>query len=165
MQEAIFAFEDEGNFGAPFEPITSPPSYTPNEPLSTFDGMPSEGLWTVHVVTSPNFSPVGSFSEWGLIITLAGVPVGPCDCNENGVPDNEDIADGTSPDENGNGVPDECEGNPADLDGDGMVGPADLAILLGNWGPCGDCGNCPADLDGDCTVGATDLAILLGSWG
>lgn len=25
---------------------------------------------------------------------------------------------------------------PADLDGDGTVGPADLAILLGNWGPC-----------------------------
>jgi hypothetical protein len=56
-----------------------------------------------------------------------------------------------------------------DLDGDGSVGPADLAILLGSWGPCGDCGNwphrgCPADLDGDCTVGAADLAILLGNW-
>ena len=52
-----------------------------------------------------------------------------------------------------------------DLDGDGSVGPADLAILLGSWGPCGDCGDCPADLDGDCTVGAADLAILLGNWG
>jgi outer membrane protein assembly factor BamB len=45
----------------------------------------------------------------------------------------------------------------ADLNGDGLVGAADLAILLGNWGPCGDCG--------DCTVGAADLANLLGQWG
>ncbi|MCH8913930.1 MAG: VCBS repeat-containing protein [Planctomycetes bacterium] len=52
-----------------------------------------------------------------------------------------------------------------DLDGDGMVGPMDLAILLGNWGPCADCDDCPADLDGDCTVGPADLAILLGNWG
>ncbi len=60
--------------------------------------------------------------------------------------------------------------NPADLDGD--VDPFDLALLLGNWGPCdapctpGDpADTCPADFDGDCTVGAADLAILLGNWG
>jgi ligand-binding sensor domain-containing protein len=52
-----------------------------------------------------------------------------------------------------------------DLNGDCAVGADDLAILLGNWGPCGDCADCPADLDGDCTVGAADLAILLGNWG
>ncbi len=54
---------------------------------------------------------------------------------------------------------------PADFDGDGDVDAADLAMLLGSWGPCADCKDCPADLDGDCTVGAADLAILLGSWG
>ncbi len=54
---------------------------------------------------------------------------------------------------------------PPDLDSDGSVAPADLALLLGSWGPCPDCANCPADLDGDCTVGALDLAILLGNWG
>jgi subtilisin family serine protease len=54
---------------------------------------------------------------------------------------------------------------PADLDGDGSVGPADLGILLGAWGACADCdGGCAADLDGDCAVGAQDLGILLGSW-
>ncbi len=49
---------------------------------------------------------------------------------------------------------------------------ADLAMLLGNWGPCpGPCTpgepdeTCPADLDGDCEVEAFDLAILLGAWG
>ena len=51
---------------------------------------------------------------------------------------------------------------PPDLDGDGSVGPFDLAMLLGDWGPCP---SCPADLDGDGTVGAFDLAMLLGSWG
>ncbi|MCH8969987.1 MAG: hypothetical protein IIA66_12835, partial [Planctomycetes bacterium] len=52
-----------------------------------------------------------------------------------------------------------------DLDGNCNVGPFDLALLLGNWGPCADCDDCPADLNGDCDVGAFDLAILLGNWG
>ncbi len=56
------------------------------------------------------------------------------------------------------------DGIPGDLDGDGDVDAADLAILLDSWGPCGTCWDCPADLDGDCTVGAADLAILLGNW-
>ncbi len=62
--------------------------------------------------------------------------------------------------------------NPADLDADGDVDAFDLALLLGNWGPCdapctpGDpAQTCPADLDADGTVGPPDLAILLGAWG
>ncbi|MFZ9881521.1 MAG: PQQ-dependent sugar dehydrogenase, partial [Phycisphaerales bacterium] len=54
-----------------------------------------------------------------------------------------------------------CE--PADLDCSGSVDAADLATLLGSWGPCS--GACPADLDGSGTVDAADLASLLGSWG
>lgn len=53
---------------------------------------------------------------------------------------------------------------PGDLDGDGMVGPMDLALLLGNWGPCPDPDNCPADLNLDGSVNADDLAILLSNW-
>lgn len=49
----------------------------------------------------------------------------------------------------------------ADLDGDGVVGPADLALLLGAWGSSGPL----ADLDGDGSVGPADLALLLGAWG
>jgi len=49
--------------------------------------------------------------------------------------------------------------NPADLDGDGTVGPADLAVLLGAWGTSG-----PGDLSGDGTVGPADLAVILGAW-
>ncbi len=48
-----------------------------------------------------------------------------------------------------------------DLDGDGVTGAADLAIVLGAWGTA-DPG---ADLDEDGTVGAGDLALLLGAWG
>ncbi len=51
---------------------------------------------------------------------------------------------------------------PADLDDSGDVGPADLAELLGAWGP-----NLshPADIDGDGEVGPFDLALVLGNWG
>lgn len=54
----------------------------------------------------------------------------------------------------------------ADLNGDGVVGSADLAILLGNWGPCpAEPAVCPADLTGDGSVGSADLGVLLGQWG
>ncbi|MBX3354648.1 MAG: S8 family serine peptidase [Phycisphaeraceae bacterium] len=53
---------------------------------------------------------------------------------------------------------------PGDLDGNGVVDGADLALLLGSWGECAACNACPADLDGDCSVGGSDLAILLGHW-
>ncbi len=49
---------------------------------------------------------------------------------------------------------------PADLDGNGEVGPGDLAILLANWG-----GDDVGDFDGDCIVGPADLAFLLAEWG
>jgi len=47
----------------------------------------------------------------------------------------------------------------ADLDGDGVVGSSDLALLLGQWGQGG-----VADLNDDGAVGAADLALLLGQW-
>ena len=51
---------------------------------------------------------------------------------------------------------------PADIDGDGFVGAADLAALLGAWGSCVDCA---ADLDDDGVVGPADLALMLSAWG
>lgn len=47
-----------------------------------------------------------------------------------------------------------------DINGDGVVGSIDLALLLGAWSTGGG----PADLDGDGVVGSIDLAILLGAW-
>ena len=49
----------------------------------------------------------------------------------------------------------------ADIDRDGRVNGADIAILLGSWGACGDC---PSDIDGDGSVGGSDLSLLLGGW-
>jgi hypothetical protein len=51
---------------------------------------------------------------------------------------------------------------PADLNGDGTVGIADLLALLAAWGT--DPGG-PPDLNGDGTVGIADLLILLAGWG
>jgi hypothetical protein len=51
-----------------------------------------------------------------------------------------------------------------DINGDGIVGLSDLAVLLGNWSkkvPAYDEG----DLDGDGIVGQADLAILLSLYG
>ncbi len=87
------------------------------------------------------------------------------DCNGNGIPDEDDIDSGESSDVNNNGIPDECEGPIGDTDGDGDVDAADLAALLGGWGPCPPFSECPGDLNGDGTVDASDLAILLGNWG
>lgn len=49
---------------------------------------------------------------------------------------------------------------PEDLDGDGVVGAGDLAVVLSSWGQPG-----PADLDGSGAVDSKDLARLLSSWG
>jgi len=48
------------------------------------------------------------------------------DCNNNGVPDDQDISGGTSDDCNANGIPDECD---PDADGDGV--PDDCDICAG----------------------------------
>ena len=50
-------------------------------------------------------------------------------------------------------------GNPADLNGDGLVNNADLAILLENWG-----GRGIGDINLDGIVNGVDLALMLGSW-
>ena len=47
-----------------------------------------------------------------------------------------------------------------DLNGDHVIGAADLASLLGQWGGPGS-----GDLNFDGVVNAADLAILLGNWG
>ena len=48
---------------------------------------------------------------------------------------------------------------PADLDSDGSINSADLALLLSSWGGPKN------DLDGDGVVASSDLALMLSSWG
>jgi hypothetical protein len=96
------------------------------------------------------------------------------DCNDNFIADTCDIADGTSPDTNGNGVPDECEQCLADLTGpggapDGNVDALDYLYLIAQWGtPC--MGPCDADITGpalvpDGNVDALDFLLLIVQWG
>jgi hypothetical protein len=68
------------------------------------------------------------------------------------------VAPKSSADQNGDFVPDDCQTALPDLDGNGVVNAADLAILLGAWNTAG------ADLNGDGTTDALDLAVLLGAW-
>jgi hypothetical protein len=69
------------------------------------------------------------------------------------------VAPASPTDANRNLIPDECESPLGDLDGDGDVDGADLAILLSGWGtPQGD-------LNGDGNTDAADLTVLLSAWG
>ncbi len=86
------------------------------------------------------------------------------DCNRNAVLDTCDIADGTSADTNGNGIPDECD-CPGDLDGDWDVDLSDLSVLLSNYGTTGGASYEDGDLDADGAVDLSDLAALLAVYG
>ncbi|MCH7526832.1 MAG: VCBS repeat-containing protein, partial [Planctomycetes bacterium] len=74
---------------------------------------------------------VAHFSSDNLSVFLNQTPPFGTDCNDNAIPDDCDIASGTSFDINGNGVPDECEPN-GDVDQDGDVDLDDLEVFL----PC-----------------------------
>jgi hypothetical protein len=81
------------------------------------------------------------------IVDMGAQEYGTTDCNANGFPDAQDIADRTSNDCNANAFPDECDlagGGSDDLDGDGVPD------------ECTDCdGNDLADAcDRDCALGA-----------
>ena len=79
-------------------------------------------------------------------------------CDADQIPDALAIALGFAPDDDLDGRIDWC-GIAEDLNADGFVDAADLAILLAAWGTPG-----PGDLDGDGIVGATDLSALLAAW-
>jgi len=82
------------------------------------------------------------------------------DCNDNGIPDDCDIANGTSQDRNNNGIPDECEPCPCDRDGDGVKTVADYFAYLNEFfSQLGGPGS--ADLDGDGIVTVSDFFEFL----
>ena len=72
----------------------------------------------------------GLFTGGAVAANGLGGPGGPDDCNGNGIEDAEDIANGTSLDCNGDGLPDECQ--PClDPDGNGLLDPCEAAVANG----------------------------------
>jgi hypothetical protein len=58
--------------------------------------------------TGPTGTPGSPDEDYQVLLYIASTR----DCNNNGIPDDADIANGTSQDLNGNGIPDECEAGP-----------------------------------------------------
>jgi hypothetical protein len=81
------------------------------------------------------------------------------DCDENGISDRAQIAEDGSLDLDRNGRLDACELR-GDMNLDGTIGPADLAIFLGRFG----LGPGLGDLDDDGDVDSGDLQVLLSNW-
>jgi hypothetical protein len=113
-----------------FEPVTSPPSYQPKNPLAAFLGLPREGDWTLEFVGGypQHFDP--KLISWSLEVTDEAVEVGECDClgdlNGNGSVDVGDI-----------GLLLAAWGSDeADLNSDGTTDAGDLGMLIGAWGRC-----------------------------
>ena len=64
------------------------------------------------------------------------------------------------PDENENGVPDECDCR-EDLNETGVVDISDLLMLLANWGASDVIG----DLNEDGIIDINDMLLVLNAWG
>jgi hypothetical protein len=100
-------------------------------------------------------------SAWALPIR-----VNASDCDQSGVLDACEIAEGLLADQDGDFVPDICDPAEADLDGDGSIDGADIGLLLGAWGLCppGPL-DCLFDLTGDGIIDGADLLVLFEAWG
>ncbi|MCE2882887.1 MAG: hypothetical protein LW636_11105 [Planctomycetaceae bacterium] len=128
-------------------------------------GIAADGTWRLDMIASSavnaNLCTPASWIEVKIDYTGAK----PSDCDANGELDSCQIAAGTVPDTNGNGVIDTCEtpltACPTDADGNGATGATDLGALLGAWGTV----NANFDFNADGVVGAQDLAVLLAAWG
>ena len=82
-------------------------------------------------------------------------------CNGNGIHDLADILSGVLPDENGDGIVDECSpACPADLDGTGTIDFGDLLTALAAFGQTAG-----GDVDGDGDTDFNDLLAVLSSFG
>jgi hypothetical protein len=90
------------------------------------------------------------------------------DCNGDGLVDLGQIMRGELSDQDFNGVPDCCEASPScrpcpsDLDGNRVVDPADVSLLLLDFGPCV---GCASDLDGNGVTDTADVSLLLLDFG
>ena len=118
-----------------------------------------ETLFTLDGVTTSatNSVPLGDFASGAGIHAMGGYPNGFAGGNYfTGMTRNVKIYDTYNP----------SSGLQGDLNGDGMVGSADLDIVRANWGatvPGGDL--MQGDPSGDGVVGSADLDIVRANWG
>ena len=106
--------------------------------------------WSTNIPVSPPFDPtvgypiqqkLGDYFDMisdnsGVSIAYAAtfneeqdiyfLRIGPFDCNENGIADDQDIAEHTSNDCNANNTPDECEGAQSDCNANGLIDECEL---------------------------------------
>jgi hypothetical protein len=175
-----FGYVSIGDFPASWDVVDSG-EYAAETMNAAGYGLMGDGTWTIQIANGYAAS-IGS--AWDLTVSFCSLgDPGPTDCNNNGIDDAQDIADGTSmdcnengrPDEcdiadgnsddaDGNGVPDECEegcDDSPDLNGDGCVNGADVGLILSVWGSSN-----PAygDLNCDGTVNGADFGIVLAGW-
>ncbi|MCH8823276.1 MAG: hypothetical protein IH984_07175 [Planctomycetes bacterium] len=146
-----------------YDPDTS--QWVEQAKLTASDGNKSDKFGAAAVSSSSDGTAVitaldddDSGEDSGTVFLFAGLN----DCNNNGIIDICDIADGTAEDNNHNGLPDSCETPPCpwDLDSSGTVSVADLLVLFAQWGTAGS-----SDFDGSGAVDTKDLLILFANWG
>ncbi|MEE2907254.1 MAG: proprotein convertase P-domain-containing protein [Planctomycetota bacterium] len=125
----------------------------PTEPFSILQGHPTQGTWTMTIFDD---SPVDAGTVSQVCLLLESSP----DCNNNGVADSDDIANGSSQDVDGNGIPDECE-CPGDVTGEGVIDIEDILLVIGAFGQTGGI----ADIDGSGIVDIADILIVIEGWG
>ncbi len=121
-----------------------------------------------HIITVKGTDSTSLFTTKQISITVTPRTVVSPDCNNNGVLDSVDIANGTSSDSNANGIPDECEPHCAsDITHNNIVNVDDLLAVINAWGPCaGVCPpNCPPDITHNCIVNVDDLLAVINAWG
>ncbi len=169
---AAFASSINAAAGACLGPILSSAAPIGTPPFAGSLQIYMNGHTNFTLEVGPAGTPCGDSAMCAVILSDAPCSFNPTiqqvaltneDCNENNIDDAVDIATGASADNNGNGIPDDCEVLClADIDGSGVVDVSDLIAVISSWGPCS---GCPADTNGDQVVDVLDLVAVITSWG
>ena len=130
-------------------------TFSPNSPLSAFDGENLGGTWTLTAIDAV-IDFAGTLDEWCLIPTLEAVAA---DSDGDGVTDDvdncTDVANADQTDTDGDAIGNACD---ADITGDCSVNFADLAALKAAFFP--NPYNANADFNSDGFVNFGDLAFM-----
>ncbi|MFG0283914.1 MAG: GC-type dockerin domain-anchored protein [Phycisphaerales bacterium JB039] len=115
----------------------------------------SQDFWGHSIALGAGRLAVGSISDDHVVADAGSAYIftGMDDCNANGALDACDIATGVSRDDDGDGIPDECQGCYADCDGSGALDFFDFLCFQNQFGA----GDPAADCDGSGTLDFFDF--------